>query len=316
MANPVNALLETKLYQALSTRSSVCSHAMSTSLRSQDMIGALFPWLLLLVAVCSSCFSPQRSDALSCSVEGRCPGLQVCDYDFKCRDSYSLDGGSAAVDSSLETVDASTTVVGDPDAAGLRDAAFPQAIVPVGQTTITDMLGPRFGDEFGPFLCSPGEVMYGYEGANFIAESAAGLCRLHAQCGHLETSEQGVKLIRDGATIPTSGLGAVECSSVAGVTSVTCPGDSVATGISGVLSGPSLAIAMTSFSLHCAEVSAAGAPLQSVQTKPKGPNYSIVQPEDTVSCPNGTVMVGFAGTGNSFAIGHEFVCSALEVIAE
>jgi len=280
------------------------------------MIGALCPWLLLVVAICSSCFSPQRSDALSCSVEGRCPGLQVCDYDLKCRDSYSLDGGVATVDSSPETVDASTTVVGAPDAVVLPDATLPQFIVPVGQTTTTDLLGFRFGDDFGPFLCSPGEVMYGYEGANFTNTSSAGLCRLRAQCGHLETSPLGVKLIRDGATIPMSGLGALDCTDFDGVTSVTCPGDSVANGLSGVRSGPDFGIAMTSFSLHCAKISLTGSPLQSVQTKSKGPNYSVVQPEETVTCPNGTVMVGFGVAGTTFAVGHEFVCSALEVNTE
>ncbi|MBL4637633.1 MAG: hypothetical protein JKY56_27505 [Kofleriaceae bacterium] len=276
---------------------------MSTSLRSRGMPWVVFCWLVPSAALLSSCFSPQRSDALSCSVEGQCPGLQVCDYDQICRDLYSVDGGATVVDSGAEFVDAAL-----PDAEIVR-----QSIVPVGRTTTTDPLGLTFGDEFGPILCPPGEVMYGYEGSN---SSAAGLCRLRAQCGHLQTSLLGVELIRDGATIPLTGLGALDCTEFDGVSSVTCPDNSVVSGVSGIRSGPSFAIAVTSFSLHCAGVSMDGTPLQSVQTKSSGPIYSVEMPEETVMCTEGTVVVGFGGTGTTAAIGHNFICSALEVEAQ
>lgn len=269
---------------------------------------------LALIAVGSSCFSPDRDEGLTCSSEGLCPGSQVCDFDNVCRDNFSNDAANVVSgDASEDARTDGSTLIDASESPDASDSEVVFDLIPDGLPFVSTAIGLSFiGKPFDPIECAAGEVMYGVEARVF----STGICNLKARCGRLEVSGEALlatlEAIND--TVPL-GLGVGDCASGAPISTATCPVNTVVSGIRGVGTGNTIPL-LTKLVLQCSPISNLGAVQESVAANDLGGLGSPVLVNETVSCGDDRVAVGIQGTADQILGSLKLICRNLEAIQQ
>lgn len=257
---------------------------------------------LALIAVGSSCFSPNREEGLTCSSEGLCPGSQVCDTDNICRDSFLNDAGTAPKSDATNLIDASELPDG-PDGGLVFD------LVPDGLDFVSLTVGLSFvGEAFGEIKCGEGEVMYGVEADAF----SMGLCKFKARCGRLSVTGEAAVATLDpnGTTIP-SGIGIGDCLAGGPISAAHCPMDSVVSGITAVSTGVNALPQLTELILQCSPISVDGSVEMSVDGDALGGLGFPELVRDNAFCGPNRVAVGVRGTADATLGSLNLICRRL-----